>query len=389
MSEKMDLTVSCHCGASNHAFTVPVASLPLTTHLCNCDISRRISGTLLTSYINITHKTESNPTPPTPDLSALTPYESTRILTRYFCSTCGTHMYLEYHNDGHFEAATGTLQVDRTDSILEHQSLMWIEDTLDGGASQFITHLNGRLLKRYLREDGQSPEVSYDWKHPCLQSKSNDTNEDKPALPVHAHCHCNGVQFYVTCPNEKSREAQAGYPDLLMPYLDIDPMIKDNPDNDLWWLLHPRRFLAGTCTCKSCTSCSGFDITCWAFIPISNIFLDAEATRPFTRNPYWGTTKVYESSKGVKRTFCGTCGANVFWDGGDRGGTLVDVAVGLLDAESGARAEEILAWWPGRVSFVEEAKNEGFAKSLQEGLRTWAQRNKGRECVAERTLTTQ
>jgi hypothetical protein len=78
----------------------------------------------------------------------------------------------------------------------------------------------------------------------------------------------------------------------------------------------------------------------------------------------------------------------VFWDGRpgrDEEGSnvLVDIAVGLLDAKSGARAEEILAWWPGRVSFREESSNKGLLDGLEKGLSNWAQRNRGKGYVAK------
>lgn len=82
--------------------------------------------------------------------------------------------------------------------------------------------------------------------------------------------------------------------------------------------------------------------------------------------------KTYTSSPGVTRSFCGKCGANVLWSGDEehtgRVG-LVDVAVGLLDASTGARAEEWLDWWSERVSFREEANNRGLVVGLERGLK--------------------
>lgn len=60
----------------------------------------------------------------------------------------------------------------------------------------------------------------------------------------------------------------------------------------------------------------------------------------------------------------------------------MDVAVGLLDAESGARAEEVLGWWAERVSFAEEAVNKGLVKALERGLREWAEVKGGGDGVA-------
>lgn len=371
MSDKIEscqLAVSCYCGSATHTFHVPLASLPLPTHLCSCNISRRISGSLLTSYVNITHGLD----PPNPNVSQCTPYRSSDILTRHFCSTCGTHMYLEYHHDGHFEAATGTLQVESTEGIVDYKAHIWIEDTPDGGASQFITHIGDRELKRYLQEPGRSEEVPLQWRR-----KIPDSNPNKQAR-IHAHCHCKGVEFYISPPNAESERAESAWPDLLVP---SPSGASKNSENYPWWILSPGRFLAGTCACISCRRASGHDITFWTFVPACNITLDAAGTQPFTRTPYWGTMKTYQSSDGIIRTFCNTCGANIFFDA-DWRPSLVDVAVGLLEAESGARAEEILAWWPGRVSFTEYALNRKLVQGLEEGLKSWAERNRGAEHVA-------
>ncbi|KAH7135457.1 Mss4-like protein [Dendryphion nanum] len=372
MSESIKtLSVSCHCGTNTHTFQAPLTSLPLATNLCNCNISRRISGSLLTSYINITHPTISNPIPPKPVLSSLTPYKSSSVLTRHFCSTCGTHMYLEYHDDGHFEVATGTLQAERTDDLVDFKSIMWISDTIDGGASHFITHISSKELPRYLQgnEFTNTPQTSLYWN----SSPNSPSPPTHRLTPIPAHCHCTGVQFWITPPDSSSYTATSPYPDLLIPY--NSPVSSGNPSNEPWWLPTPTHYLAGTCTCHSCRRASGFDIIFWAFIPTSNIFQDAGCTIPFSRNDgkYWGSMKRYESSAGVARTFCGSCGANVFWDGRE---TLVDVAVGLLDAEDGTRAEERLVWCAERVSFGEEGVHRGLVGGLESGLRVWGKRDR-------------
>lgn len=135
MSASRELTIACSCNSTTRTFNLPTTVLPLFSHLCSCDTSRRISGSLVTSYINITH----DPAAPKPDLSTLTAYRSSDKLNRHFCSTCGTHMYLEYHSDGHFEAATGTLQVDSTQGIVEYKSCMWLDDTKDRGAECLVS----------------------------------------------------------------------------------------------------------------------------------------------------------------------------------------------------------------------------------------------------------
>ncbi|CAI6293938.1 unnamed protein product [Periconia digitata] len=369
------LTVSCLCGAATHTFAVPTSSLPLPSQLCNCTTSRRISGSLLTSYINITHDPDSTSSSPQileqskPDLSRLTPYPSSDILTRWFCATCGTHMYLEYLADGHFEAATGTL--DNVDGIVQFESCMWIGDTIEGGASQFITHIDSIPLKRYLQSPRKSPEIPLHWKDASCTATNDVATERKKGEKVRATCHCGGVQFYISPPDARSQLATSPYPDLMVPYHG-GPSAAANPENHAWWIVGGDRFLAGTCACSTCRRASGFDVTFWGFVPTSNITLDAEGEIPFTRNGgrYWGAMKSYRSSERVTRTFCGKCGANVFWDGDERL-SIVDVAVGLLDAKEGARAEGLLGWWYERVSFEEEALNKELIRGLSDGLRDW------------------
>jgi hypothetical protein len=352
--QETTITGSCHCGASKYSFQVPTSSLPVQQLLCHCNISRRISGCLFTSYVEIPKSSAK------PDLSSLTPYKSSDILTRWFCSTCSTHMYLEYRHDGHFEVSSGTLE--KSDGILEFVGHMWIEDTKDGGASDFMPILGGKPAKRWLVAPAQSPEVPLGWKYPktAAMKTENPTGET-----LRAHCHCGGVNFYISRPNDESPMASSPFPDLLVPY--NSGHSADNPDNKPWWLSEDRnKCLAGTCACTSCRRISGFDITPWAFIPTSNLSLPSG--EPFRRG--FGSLKPYNSSPGRTRWFCETCGANVFWDGEERP-TLLDISVGLLDAESGARAGEWLEWATGRVSFREYGHNKGLVDALEEGLGKW------------------
>jgi hypothetical protein len=323
----------------------------------------------VTSYVDVTHSASVDK----PELRGLTRYRSSEGLVRYFCSTCGTHVYVEYCDDGHFEAATGTLQVDSAEGVVEYKSCVCIADTRDGGASDWLSSIAGYKLERWAGNAAQSERVPL---HHYTASK----REVVPArTPTRAHCHCNGVEFWISHPTAAARLARSDFPDLLTPY-QLGEAAARNPSNTSWWLRDDNtRFLAGTCACISCRRASGFDITFWAFVPTACIFLDACLTAPFPAygaghaNAYWGTMKAHTSSAGVTRTFCGRCGASIFWDGGEEKGRfgLVDVAVGLLDAESGARAEELLAWCTERVSFEEFAVDKRLARALSEGLEGW------------------
>lgn len=46
----------------------------------------------------------------------------------------------------------------------------------------------------------------------------------------------------------------------------------------------------------------------------------------------------YQSSDTARRGFCGTCGAQMFWEGAGR--TSISIAAGAIDAPTGLRAEQ-------------------------------------------------
>lgn len=278
-------------------------------------------------------------------------------------------MFLEYAKDGQLWTSTGSLDADTSDGVIDFKSHMWIEDSVDGGASDFIRSVNGTTLKRWLVAPEESSEIPLGWKN--SSSKSGDTS---PTLKL--RCHCNTVQLLITRPNEDSLDATSPFPDLTHPSASAHTA---NPNNEPWYMSRDRkRYLAGTCACKSCRLALGFDITTWSFIPLVNIkFLDG--------SPIKGTNEGLDSdpriaemmasvtsptSDGTKRHFCKKCGANVFWWSVKRA-RLIDVAVGLLDAPSGARAEQWLEWHADRVSFSQEGLNKGLIEGLGKGIKEW------------------
>ncbi|KAF2814988.1 uncharacterized protein BDZ99DRAFT_458940 [Mytilinidion resinicola] len=368
---KTSITSSCSCGLSTFSFSIPNELLPLPTYLCHCNTSRRISGALCTTYVDIPLK----PGDPKPDLDSLTAYASSDILTRYFCPTCGTHLYLKYNSDGHLSVSTGSL--DRTDGVVEFKGHMWISDTNDGGASDLIPSINETPLKRWASEALTSPELARGWKH-TTPNPNKPTFPPPPAEKLHAHCHCNGVSFYISRPDTLSHVATSPFPDLLVPY--HSSTSPANPTNTPWWLPTPTQYLAGTCACTSCRRSSGFEITWWAFVPAANISLSDSS--PFER--YFGTQTAYRSANHCVRTFCRVCGSTVFWDGDERP-TIVDIAVGLLDAPEGARAEEWVRWCDKRVSFAELGRAGGFVKGLEEGLKRYGDERDEKEGTVDIT----
>ncbi|KAJ9132338.1 hypothetical protein NKR23_g11285 [Pleurostoma richardsiae] len=396
------LTVSCLCDAARQSVRSRPADDEAPSTLCHCDDCRHVSGLLCTSYLTIARP---------PSLKGLVAYDSSPGTTRYFCGICGCHVFRvvrERGGDGGSEAwevATGAIVESPDEGArggprpLAHVN---VSSTRDGGLSGWISDLEGGAAVPDRLSTAPAPLELTD---PATAPSPGPTAAAEGADTLAAACHCRTVAFHITRPAAESYIAQSSFPDLMIPYHTQSPQLP-NVDDVKWWLRSgATKYLAGTCTCRSCRLGSGFDIQTWAFVPRANIFLHvpagnddaasheadpnpgpekADGTRARTILPLdfhhipSGILRRYDSSPGVQREFCPQCGATVFWHGSWRS-ELVDVSVGLLRAEEGARAEAWLDWWTERVSFVEDAglgqtgwvkrRAEALAHALERGLR--------------------
>jgi len=426
------LAISCHCGSVKQTvrFRAQSSNTSRKIDLCHCASCRHNTGLLCVSYADI------EPPGLTEELQEYG--SSTGGTIRLFCRTCGCHVFrsvqravnrgnrIEPENDATppiesdpWGVATGitigssgeTLGPQKSSEedtkmqscYLRHNHTI---STKDGGLSLFIrglshqSDLKGSLFNKEGRGGGEV---------------------------LNAHCHCGTVRFHITRPNEASKLPRSNFPDLMMPYHTGNSEIQ-NPRDEKWWLRpalnlraersgpaspekdRPGRYLAGTCACRSCRLTSGFEIQTWAFVPRANIFFHINRAQSPTLPSHSqsqpvedhdkATTDIvpldfatlppnilasYESTAGIRREFCSCCGATVFWRDKWRP-ELLDVSVGLLDAEEGARAETWLDWWTARVSFIEDAERGRKGETatlaaclingLQEGLRKWGEDGK-------------
>ncbi|TVY12976.1 hypothetical protein LARI1_G009320 [Lachnellula arida] len=358
------ITATCACNAFTYAISFPSSSLPRPRALCICTSCRRLTGSCGTSQITLpaNHSIE-------PANYSLTSYNTSDHLTRYFCSTCGAHVLIYRVESKTWALTTGTW--DRTEGVVRWSGCQWVAATLDGGVSVWLrgtgeAGVDGtrRALKRWMltaEEEGGDGELVPDG---TLETLPPDKKRKPDQLK--AQCHCGGVKFYITRPDQGSKAVRAPFPDLMAARHSHSPA---NPENKTWWLRsNDTKYLAGTCTCTSCRLASGCEIQPWAFVPDCNIF--QEDGKPLDFN--MGTLKRYDSSKNIFREFCGVCGATIFWHSTERPG-LMDISVGLLDPEEGARVESWLEWWTGRVSFEELAVSRSLVASLEDGLKNWKQ----------------
>jgi hypothetical protein len=354
--------ISCLCGTIDQA----VASLKSerTLQLRHDHLSRHSSGVLFASYLPIS----------TPKVSDELGSYNSDDATLHFYSKCGCQIFKQRKLSGEAEwaVATGVISAvsgNETEDIqrLEHCGA---SDTKDGGASVWIKGID---------------------KEPTSEAgTATDTQVTLPTLPktpsnaLQASCACGNVRFHITRPDADSYTPHSNYPDLMYADKNCPESLKTNPEKDKWWVQGDgKKYMAGTCACRSCRLSTGFEIQTWAFVPRTNIFFhtNEDIIMPLDfEGLSEGILTMYSSRPGVFREFCGGCGATVFWHDTSRPG-IIDVSVGLLMAEEGARAESWLSWWSERVSFEEDAEvgRKGFparmarslVTALEKGLKEW------------------
>ena len=355
--------VTCLCGKSRDSLELG-SELPLQTTSCSCDDCRYTTGVLFLSTVRLL----AEPT----IVGTLTAYQSSERTTRYFCSTCGSHVLARRHRRDEWFLCTGSIDrvLDATGPIpsLEHiVEQQFIGHTRDGGLSacfataethgKHIQTFLGAPVPKYLDLTQNPPP----W--PSIERHCSPASVDQSGK-LRAACHCGKVQYWVLRPNNASKtKCSSPFPDLLVPYYSNDSA---NPGNSSWWL-RGAKYFAGTCACRSCRLGSGAAIQTWAFVPKVNLSSHSYGSGNEINFDYISGLQRFESSPGVYREFCNTCGATIFWHCDERP-TLIDVSVGLLRAVEGSRAETWLEWHTERLSFKEQALDTQFAQDFETGL---------------------
>lgn len=342
--------VTAQCLCKQHTFTtaVPRSSLPLKATACHCTSCRKCTGALYSSAILKWPGDDSAIRDAT-----LKKYDFSQHLTVLFCGTCSSPMFFEMHRarDSNSESApageygvmTGALSHDGPDGLVRLENHVFVGDTKDGGMSVFMQKPNGDGVeaRRWMGLTSQSEEVAYDWP---AELKSETEIQNKAAeIPV--RCHCGGVDLFF-----KREKAEKEF------------MAMDK--SELPWFVHPqtKKLMASIDPCDSCRLSSGVDFWTWTFVLLRHIgfasrnngnnssfpndtkdLQAAVSKKGPDRDPDLGTLDYFASSKDVQRYFCSRCSASVFYAVDDRP-DLVDLAVGLLDSEDGARAESLLCW---------------------------------------------
>jgi len=252
--------------------------------------------------------------------------------------------------------------LEETEGLVEYEHQLAIEDTRDGGVSDWIAEVPGYgSMKRWKGMMEKSEEVPAGWRASASSSNSDQAQQDT----VKGSCKCGGVSFHLTRPDAKSADWSQ---DLRQQKPDY------NKPHDAWWLngATKDKFITNCCCCRSCRAASGVDFVSWSFVPAHNI-------RPAGGGDFstsFGTLKSYRSSERSEWCFCGTCGAMCFLRLSDRP-QIIDVAAGLLWSEEGARAEDFLHWLTKKISFDDEGGKRPLVEALRKGLGVHGSRSEG------------
>lgn len=331
------LHAQCHCGLASYSVAIPNTALPLKSSICSCTSCRRTTGQLFATFAVV-------PGLPVPDVSGLASYASSSALTRVFCPRCGCSVLTREAGDWEF---TGGVLRDSTRGMLDRQAL-FANDSVDGGGCIWLPERNG-AGKEIRRHGGSWDSEVVDVK---AMQRDFDTRQSSRTIPnislesdtLGATCHCGAFQCVITRPSPQIPEP--------------------TPKRGKWWLASDeKRYQASLDACKDCRGVTGFEVNAWAYIPAANFLLSDGSPLEPADHP---ALKHYESSPGVHRDFCGTCGASVFYRKDSREPQVWDVGVGLLKAD-GARAEDWLEW--GGIEYEGSALDPDFVSGIAQCMK--------------------
>jgi hypothetical protein len=277
-------------------------------------------------------------------------------------------MFWDDHYKGqpqNFGVFTGVLNNVDVDNLIKFTRQIFVGDTVDGGVSPWLQNVNGdgEKPRRWMEKPKDGGELDEGWPAANQDARS----EVPPATEVSVRCHCKGVDLVFRPSNV---DFSAMDPEAIPAY--IDPK--------------SHKHLATLDPCRSCRLSVGIDMMNWTFAMLKQIdFPDGpefprnthklkDAVDNPNRDPRYGTLAIYRSSPDVQRYFCSRCSATVFYTVDDRP-EVIDIAVALLHAPEGARAESILAWHLGAKMMgsweFERRWRERFAMSVKNTSEKW------------------
>ncbi|KAI1214615.1 DUF636 domain protein [Annulohypoxylon truncatum] len=329
----------CHCGNVNFTVTLPTSYLPLNAYICSCTICRYTHGTFGSYHISLPQGVAPEWTNGALNLAVYkTPGSGAGGHgQRFFCPRCGAH-------NGHYEAwaAQWVVEPSLFDApVFWHfRGIGFPRSAGDGGGLlSWLPEVGGRKLTQASLEHDYEPDHE-----PEVGPDGGDR--------LRAECKCGGVSFAIPRPSDKVKgdEYMGRY---------VSPV-------------NPGKWKAFMDFCRDCRLVSSAHGVPWVLVPRAVLEPEVPSDLRF------GTIKTYKSSEDVTRGFCGVCGATIFLKCKARSPTeeteVLNIAVGILRAPEGAKAEDWLTWRAGRPAWVDDAMeyDPEFIQAVVNGHREWA-----------------
>lgn len=321
--------VSCHCNRVSFDYIVPGPPDLLPVYLCHCTSCRHFLGSLmLPMVIHIPPSPASTWSPPPGVLDGLTECVFSNKLKYYSCPDCGARILCHIAPPGRdplwglmtgvIEAPSGQLKV------MAHEH---VTDTVDGGMADAIVRYNGAQIPRWPHGwgSGNLPAPNgWRWDSHTQTQARGDT-----AKTLSAHCKCGQVKFEF-----RRHEGE--------------------------------RFLAQLCACNICNQTTGLEVMPWMRVPAERIVDEQGAFRSLST---WKALKTYAATPKWIRYRCATCGAMVAMTS-QEATESVSVAMGVLDAPEGARAEDWAKWRTDGLQGEEDAtqRHPEFLEALKASM---------------------
>lgn len=272
---------------------------------------------------------------------------------RRFCTTCGCHVGDYVESLDMWYIATAPFPKDEAVFLIDEHLYT---RSAPAGLYDWLPSIGAaRKLKITNPDDGSAdpeiPEAEF----------GGDDGEDR----LRCECHCGGVSFTIRRPPPLAGGDGNGNGDEAAVRECVSPV-------------HPRRWKAAVDACNDCRLVNGVHVSAWAYVPLS---VCEPVIGPDLQV---GTSKTYASSPDTLRSFCGVCGATVFYyrhhhqsekrnGGGEKNNGVVRISVGIFRAPEGVRADSWLTWRTSEISGLRAgcAYDREYFESLDEGVRNW------------------
>lgn len=331
----------CHCRRIQFTVTLPTEVLPLRSRICHCSACRYTHGTFVSCVVTL-------PPGVQPEWAKHSSKDKLAGYTkpggrgpRLFCPDCGSHV-------GYFDPSIGQWTVawglfDETFWQLTYHA--YPKSAPGGGLVDWLPKIAENDVQHLITPDDIPPA------QPELEIGPN--GEER----LRAECACGGVKFTIQRPSQE--------------VIDDDYMgMYVSPKDQKKW----KAFLD---LCRDCSRLSGDTPTSWMLVP--RIAIQPELPLDFKM----GTLKTYKSSESNTRGFCGVCAASVFAlttrrVPSERQAVLA-VAMGILRAPEGVRAENWATWRSGNIAWAKDAQSydAAFTGELVEKHGKWGQEEFG------------